>query len=78
MSAGKLTLSVIRDELASIVGQRAAADPHLRYVDGLDLYGPTDFAEFPLVDRLHPGGPGAHERMGGQRFATVIRETIRR
>lgn len=76
VSAGKLTLSVIRDELTTVVSQRAAADPNLRYVDGLDLYGPTDFAEFPLPDRLHPG-PEAHERIG-QRFATVIRETIRR
>jgi hypothetical protein len=74
VSAGKLTLSVIRDELARIVGQRAATDPNLSYVNGLDLYGPADFAEFPLADRLHPG-PEAHERIG-YRFAAVIRETI--
>lgn len=73
VAAGKLTLRVIRDELAHIVGERALTDPHLRYVDGLDLYGPADFAEFPLPDRLHPG-PQAHDRMG-QRFACVIRES---
>lgn len=68
--AGKLTLTVIRDELARIVDQRAAADPNLRYVHGPDLYGPDDFTEFPLPDRLHPG-PEAHLRMG-QRFADVL------
>ncbi|MBB3604693.1 hypothetical protein FHT40_004371 [Mycolicibacterium sp. BK556] len=72
--AGKLTLRVIRDELARIVTQRAATDPNLRYVNGLDLYGPADFAEFPLADRLHPG-PQAHELIG-QRFAAVIREAV--
>ncbi|WP_445169687.1 SGNH/GDSL hydrolase family protein [Mycolicibacterium sp. Dal123E01] len=74
VAAGKLTLSVIRDELTRIVGQRAATDPNLRYVDGLDLYGPADFAEFPLPDRLHPGSQ-AHARIG-QRFGAVIREVI--
>ncbi|QEN15041.1 GDSL-type esterase/lipase family protein [Mycolicibacterium sp. ELW1] len=74
VSAGKLTLRVIRDELARIVSHRAVTDPNLRYVDGLDLYGPADSDEFPLPDRLHPG-PQAHERMG-RRFAAVIRETI--
>lgn len=75
VSAGKLTLGVIRDELARIVAQRAATDPNLRYVNGLDLYGPADFAEFPLADRLHPGLQ-AHERIG-QRFGAVIGEVIR-
>ncbi|MEZ0357588.1 SGNH/GDSL hydrolase family protein [Mycobacterium sp. SA01] len=74
VSAGKLTLRVIRDELARIVSHRAVTDPNLRYVDGLDLYGPADFAEFPLPDRLHPG-PQAHERIG-QRFAEVIRGAL--
>lgn len=74
VSAGKLTLRVIRDELARIVSERSNADPNLRYVDGLDLYGPADFANFPLPDRLHPG-PQAHVRMG-QRFAGVISEVI--
>lgn len=74
VSAGKLTLTVIRDELARIVSERATTDPNLRYVDGQELYGSADFADFPLPDRLHPG-PEAHERMG-QRFAAVIRATI--
>ncbi len=74
VSAGKLTLTVIRDELSRIVRQRAVTDPNLSYVDGLDLYGPADFAEFPLTDRLHLG-PQAHERVG-RRFAAVIGELV--
>lgn len=65
--AGKLTLTVIRDELRRIVAQRAATDPQLRYLDGMTLYGPADFTELPLPDRLHPDG-ASHRRMG-ERFA---------
>ncbi|PNG19365.1 SGNH/GDSL hydrolase family protein, partial [Streptomyces cahuitamycinicus] len=46
--AGKLTLTVIREELARIVEQRAADDPNLHYLDGLALYGPKDAAAHPL------------------------------
>lgn len=66
-AAGKLTLTVIRDELARIVAQRAAADPHLFYLDGRELYGEADFAELPLPDQLHPDA-AAHRRIG-ERFA---------
>ena len=74
--AGKLTLGLIRRELAAIVQQRSASDPNIHYLDGLTLYGPADFAEFPLADNLHPG-PQAHERIG-QRFANVLREIAER
>jgi lysophospholipase L1-like esterase len=67
--AGKLTLNVIRDELARIVGQRAAEDPNLHYLDGRELYGPADNAELPLPDDLHPDGP-THQRMA-ERFAEL-------
>jgi hypothetical protein len=67
--AGKLTLTVIRDELRRIVQQRAANDPHLHYLDGLELYGQQDFADLPLPDQLHPDGP-AHRRIG-ERFARL-------
>ena len=70
--AGKLTLGIIRHELAAIVQQRSVSDPNIHYVDGLTLYGPADFAEFPLADNLHPS-PQAHERIG-LRFADVLRE----
>ncbi|MEU4180254.1 GDSL-type esterase/lipase family protein [Streptomyces sp. NPDC026589] len=61
-AAGKLTLTVIRDELARIVADRAATDPHLHYLDGLRLYGESDHAELPLPDDLHPD-PAAHRRI---------------
>ncbi|MFH9611302.1 GDSL-type esterase/lipase family protein [Streptomyces sp. NPDC017448] len=66
-AAGKLTLTVIRDELARLVEQRAATDPRLYHLDGLDLYGPSDHAELPLPDALHPD-PAAHRRIA-ERFA---------
>ncbi|MEV6474794.1 GDSL-type esterase/lipase family protein [Streptomyces sp. NPDC051657] len=68
-AAGKLTLTVIRDELARIVAERAVTDPHLHYLDGLDLYGESDHAELPLPDDLHPD-PAAHRRIG-ERFARL-------
>ncbi|MFC9246102.1 GDSL-type esterase/lipase family protein [Streptomyces sp. NPDC057136] len=68
-SAGKLTLNVVRDELARIVKQRAADDPNLHYLDGRDLYGDTDFAELPLPDQLHPDA-ATHLRIG-ERFAAL-------
>ncbi|MEV0124417.1 GDSL-type esterase/lipase family protein [Streptomyces sp. NPDC050703] len=64
---GKLTLTVIREELARVVERRAADDPHLHYLDGLSLYGHADSAELPLPDRLHPD-TAAHHRIG-ERFA---------
>ncbi|MDK1476917.1 SGNH/GDSL hydrolase family protein [Streptomyces sp. 549] len=66
-AAGKLTLQVIRAELARIVRQRAADDPHLHHLDGCDLYGEADHAELPLPDLLHPDAT-AHRRIG-TRFA---------
>ncbi|MFB7915740.1 GDSL-type esterase/lipase family protein [Streptomyces sp. NPDC056061] len=62
-AAGRLTLGIIRDELARIVEQRAADDPKLHYLDGRDLYGEKDYAEFPLPDEVHPD-PAAHRRIG--------------
>ena len=67
---GKLTLEVIREELARIVTQRQASDPRLSYLDGLSLYGPADFADLPLPDDLHPC-PAAHRRIGA-RFASLV------
>ncbi|GAA1454077.1 GDSL-type esterase/lipase family protein [Nocardiopsis tropica] len=64
---GKLTLTVIREELSRIVRQRAAEDPNLHYLDGLVLYGEADAAELPLPDGLHPDA-ATHRRIG-ERFA---------
>ncbi|GAU65435.1 hypothetical protein SSP35_01_07760 [Streptomyces sp. NBRC 110611] len=68
-ASGKLTLGVIRDELARIVAQRAADDPALHYLDGRDLYGEPDAAELPLPDELHPDAAG-HRRIG-EHFAEL-------
>lgn len=69
-AAGRLTLNIIRDELARIVEQRAADDPNLHYLDGRDLYGEKDYAEFPLPDEVHPD-PAGHRRIG-ENFARLV------
>ncbi|MGW5127608.1 GDSL-type esterase/lipase family protein [Streptomyces sp. NPDC004069] len=61
-AAGRLTLNVIRRELARIVEQRAADDPNLHHFDGRDLYGEADYAELPLPDEVHPD-PAGHRRI---------------
>ncbi|MEW2133054.1 GDSL-type esterase/lipase family protein [Streptomyces sp. NPDC005435] len=66
---GKLTLTVIREELSRIVRRRAAEDRNLHLLDGRGLYGAADFAELPLPDGLHPDG-AAHRRIG-ERFAAL-------
>ncbi|MEU5951218.1 GDSL-type esterase/lipase family protein [Streptomyces sp. NPDC047525] len=68
-ASGKLTLVIIRDELARIVEQRSAEDPNLYYLDGRELYGDGDSAELPLPDQLHPDA-ATHRRMG-ERFAKL-------
>jgi hypothetical protein len=66
VAVGKLTLTVIRDELARIVEQRGADDVHLHLLDGRELYGEGDAA---LPDALHPDA-STHRRMG-ERFAEL-------
>ncbi|MFE7134471.1 GDSL-type esterase/lipase family protein [Streptomyces sp. NPDC057638] len=68
-AAGKLTLTVVRDELARLVERRAADDARLYYLDGRELYGEADAAELPLPDRLHPD-TATHRRVG-ERFAAL-------
>jgi hypothetical protein len=68
-ASGKLTLQVIREELARIAEQRSAEDPHLHHLDGRELYGEDDFAELPLPDDLHPDA-ATHRRMG-ERFTRI-------
>jgi hypothetical protein len=69
-AGGKLTLEVIRAELARLVQQRAEDDPHLAYLDGRDLYGPVDAVERPLPDDLHPDA--ATQRDIGERFGRLL------
>lgn len=70
VKTGKLTLAVIRQQLAAIVAQRAREDAHLHYLDGLDLYGAADHERLPLPDRLHPDA--AIHRLIGERFAPQL------
>jgi len=70
VARGRLTLSVIREDLARIVAQRRATDPNLHYLDGRELYGEADHATLPLEDGLHPG-PDA-QRLIGERFAALV------
>jgi len=53
VARGSLTLEVIRDALRSVVESRSD-DPHLHYLDGLELYGAADAEALPLPDALHP------------------------
>ncbi|MCW2690231.1 MAG: lipase [Mycobacterium sp.] len=66
-ASGRLTLTVIRDELSCITEQRASDDPYLHYFDGRSLYGERDFVELPLPDELLPYS--AADRRIGERFA---------
>ncbi|MFE9368475.1 GDSL-type esterase/lipase family protein [Streptomyces sp. NPDC006711] len=68
-ASGKLTLSVIREELAALVAARSAYDPNIHYLDGRSLYGEQDATELPLPDALHPDA-ATHRRMG-ERFAQL-------
>jgi lysophospholipase L1-like esterase len=68
VAAGRLTLRVVRAELARTVTLRE--DPLLTYVDGLTLYGEEDAAELPLPDDLHPDA--ATHRLIGERFARAV------
>ncbi|MHA7175944.1 SGNH/GDSL hydrolase family protein [Arthrobacter sp. Sr24] len=68
-AAGKLTLRIIRQELEKIVQSRAAQDPHLHFLDGLELYGEADSVEHPLPDALHPDSE-THAIIG-ERFAAL-------
>ena len=66
-ATGKLTLQVIREQLARIIAARTVDDPRLFLLDGLQLYGPQDAEELPLPDALHPDT--ATHQLIGRRFA---------
>lgn len=69
VAAGRLTLQVIREELARVVAQRSATDANLHLLSGLELYGEADAAIHPLPDGLHPDAE-THVLMG-ERFAAL-------
>jgi hypothetical protein len=67
---GRLTLSLIREQLRAIVGKRAERDHNIHYLDGTALYGEADNARLPLPDELHPDAE-THLMMG-ERFAELV------
>lgn len=67
---GKLTLTVIRDQLQAIVRQRAKTDVNIHYLNGTELYGQIDNERHPLPDALHPDTPT--HRLIGERFADAV------
>lgn len=69
-AAGKLTLTVVREEIARIVARRTSEDPNRHHLDGRGLYGDAAVAELPLPDRLHPDA-ATHHRMV-ERFAGAV------
>ncbi len=70
LAGGKLSLGVIREVLADVVGRRAATDPHLTYLDGLELFGRREWDAMPMPDLLHPDAAG--QRHIGERFAELL------
>jgi hypothetical protein len=68
VATGKVTLEVVREELARVVAQRA--DPRLHLLDGRQLYGAGDVDDHPLPDALHPDSET--HRLVGERFARRV------
>ncbi|AQA04755.1 lipase [Mycobacterium sp. MS1601] len=66
----RLTLATIREQLAAVMSQRREDDPRITYVDGLELYGPTDAQTHPLPDDLHPDADT--HRLIADRFSALM------
>lgn len=75
LAEGKLSLRVIRDELAAAVDSRRPEDPALDYLDGAELYSVADNRRIPLPDNLHPSDD-VHALIA-DRFVTLIPWTPR-
>lgn len=70
VAAGRLTLTVVREDIERVFRDRSATDPQLFLLSGLDLYGPGDAGTHPLPDALHPDA--ATHRLIGERFAASV------
>ncbi|MGZ0711888.1 SGNH/GDSL hydrolase family protein (plasmid) [Coraliomargarita sp. W4R53] len=69
IAEGKLSLEVVRHEIAAIVAQRSVSDHRLAYLDGTELYGARDNATLPMPDNLHPADDV--NDLIAQRFAEI-------
>ncbi|PSJ56646.1 SGNH/GDSL hydrolase family protein [Pseudaminobacter soli (ex Li et al. 2025)] len=69
VSRGKLTLTIIREQLRAIVQRRSGSDANIHYLDGTELYGEADHDRLPLPDQLHPDADT--HRLIGERFANL-------
>ena len=69
---GQLTLSEIRQLLRSMVEERSSDDPHLRYLNGLELFGPDDHGHLP--DGLHPDAEGY--ALMGDRMTHIMQDWL--
>lgn len=70
LEQGKLSLGVIREEIAALVALRSGEDPDLHHLDGLALYDADDAARMPLPDNLHPGDDV--QALIAERFARLV------
>jgi lysophospholipase L1-like esterase len=69
-AGGGLPLERMREVLAAVTAARVAAgDRHIRYLSGLELFGPEDLPDLP--DELHPNAAG-QRRMGERFYDKVI------
>lgn len=68
-SNGGPSLARMREILTEVVAARVkAGDTHIRYLSGLELFGPDDLADLP--DLLHPNAAG--QRRMGERFHAKV------
>ncbi len=70
MAAGRLTLTVVREDIERVFRERSATDPQLFLLSGLDLYGPGDAGTHPLPDALTPRR--RHAPADRERFAATV------
>ncbi|GAA1803663.1 GDSL-type esterase/lipase family protein [Nesterenkonia flava] len=70
VAQGRLSLEVIREDLAAVVAARQRRDENLYFLSGLELFGAEDEQALPMPDQLHPD-TAAH-RLIGERFAQRV------
>lgn len=67
---GALTLAHSRELLSNAVKVRQEAGENIHYVNGLELFGPSDVSTYTLPDSLHPDA--ALYREMGERFRSIV------